>query len=185
MSFRPQRLQKQCRERLAAVDIPDPWDVNGFCDRLAERRGRPLRLLPVPPTAGTEEMCGAWASLPEADFIFVKWHTSSWHREQIILHECSHMICEHSPSIRGAAEWVRQLLPTDHWDAEVVAGVLMRSRYDSPIEQEAETLASLIEERAPRQLVTAGGVDLTESAETPEVVEILQRFARALGVSVR
>ncbi len=178
MSFRPLKLHKQCKARLADVDIPDPWDVNVFCARLAERRGRPLHLLPVPATAGTEDVCGAWVPLPDADWIFVKWQTSEWHREQIILHECAHMICAHPPSLRAVADWVGQFLPAGQWDADVVAGVLLRSRYDTPIELEAETLAGLIEERVPRQPAAPALIDLTEPAE---VIEVLDRFARAFG----
>jgi hypothetical protein len=182
VNFKSLARQKHCRACLADVHIPDPWDVKVFCDRLAFRRGRSLQLLPVPAVAGAEEVCGAWVPLPDSDVIFVKWHTSPWHREQIILHECSHMILGHPPSARAIAGWVRQLLPIAHWDPEKVAGVLMRGRYDTPVEREAETLAGLIEARAQRRSPAAPDFDLAQPAE---VVEVLGRFARALGLPER
>lgn len=183
MGFKSPRPPGRVEARLSDLPIPDPWDINAFLGELAERRGRAMELLPMPPLAGTESVCGTTVPLPEADVIFVKWHTSTWHREHAILHECGHIICGHPPSPGALAVWIGQLLPADRWpDPSKIAGVLLRSRYDTPVEREAERVAQLIEERANRR---SKGPSTATASEPPEVLEGLERLARALGVPGR
>lgn len=169
--------RRRCLDRLEHVDIPDPWDVNVFRQRLAQRRGRPQLVLPVPAMAGAAKISGAWIPLPDADVIFINRHACGWHGEHCYLHECGHMIMNHTT---GPAEGVWQFLPDKHWDSEVVAGALLRSRYDTPVELEAEMVAGLIERRVQGQVgARRAALDLTAPAE---VREVLGRLARALGV---
>lgn len=158
--------------------MPDPWDLSLFVQDLAERRGRTIQILPVPIDVKDKTICGAWVPLPAGDVVFVRQHTSEWHQEQIVLHECAHMICGHAPSPTAVAQFVAQMLPAGHWDPDVVAKVLLRSRYDTPIEQQAERVADLIEDRADRRPARPRLIDLTE----PDEAEVLRRFARALGM---
>ena len=180
MTLRSLALQRRYRPQLAGLQIPDPWDIEVFCAKLAAQRGRPLHLLPMPARKGTEKLCGLWVPCDEADYVFTKWNTSRWAWEYTVLHECGHMVLGHSPSKEVVvAEWVQEFLPRSHFDTDKVTAVLARSRFDSPQELEAETFAGLIERRtyrpaAPRH-VRAG------TALLPEHADLVERWTRALG----
>lgn len=178
------RLQKQCQPLVDGLDIPDPWDVEEFCRRLGAQRGREMQLQPLPPMAGVHEICGLWCPLPEADLIFVKAYSSPWHRDCSILHECSHVLRNHEPSpalgliAAGLKTWMHP-----QYDSGEMAKILTRGRFDDPIERETEVLAGLIEERASTHRRAAPRLPVP--AQPSEVVEVLDRLARALGTSVR
>ncbi len=169
MSLR--RLRQQCEARLRDVDVPDPFDINAFCARLAERRGRPLHVLPLPEEAGPEDPCGMWLATEHDDWVFVEAVTSPLHREHIILHEVAHIICGHADEVPSGV--VARLLP--HLDAGMVGRVLGRTSYTTDEEREAELLASLILARARR-------VQRSQAPDTaPDVAAVLNRAARTLG----
>lgn len=169
MSLR--KLRQQCEARLRDVDVPDPFDIRAFCSRLAERRGRPLHVLPLPEGAGTEDPCGMWLATEHDDWVFVEAGTSPMHREHIILHEVAHMICGHADEVPSGN--VARLLP--HLDAAMLTRVLGRTSYTTDEEREAELLASLILARAQR-------VQLPQEPDTaPDVAAVLNRAARTLG----
>ena len=183
MSLRSLRLQRRYRSQLAGLEIPDPWDIEVFCARLAEQRGRPLHLLPMPPQKGTEKLCGLWVPCSDADYVFTKWNTSRWAWEYTVLHECGHMVLRHPPSKQVlVAGWVQEFIPQDHWDHDKVTAILARSRFDSPQEIEAETFAELIESRAnrPPAAVTRAGASTAIPAEHADLVD---RWTRALGAA--
>src|SRR5690606_10928501 len=125
-------------------------------------RGRPIRLIPLPETAGSP--CGLWVSTADVDWVFHQVATSPLHQEHIVLHELAHMIFDHE-SIRARPEDLcARLLP--NLDPQVVADVLARGQYSDEQEQEAEMLAGLIATHARRQ---------TPPPQDPT-------FARAVGV---
>ena len=162
-------LQRQCEARLRDVDVPDPFDIEAFCARLAIRRGRPLHVLPLPDGTGPEAPCGLWMATDNADFVFVEGATSPLHREHIILHEVAHMICGHAEKV--PVETFARLLPD--LDADMVGRVLGRTSYTNDEEREAELLASLILARARRAPRSPG--------PTPGIAAVLKRAARTLG----
>ena len=176
-ALRALKLQRRCQARLRDLPIPDPFDIDRFCAGLAAARGRALHLLSLPPVTGIQAVCGAWVPLPDADVLFVESATSPWHREQIILHECAHMICDHPPSAKAIAGWVHAALP--HVDPGAVAGVLLRTDYSAPHEQEAEMTASLIEARVQRRAPAIAPPAPVEYAA------VLDQLARALGAPGR
>jgi hypothetical protein len=46
--MRERVLRRRCRRLLRDLDIRPPLDVPALCGRLAERRRRPIRLIPYP-----------------------------------------------------------------------------------------------------------------------------------------
>jgi hypothetical protein len=135
------RLHRRCRTRLRDLPLPAPFDVRVLCDQVATRRGRPIRLIPM---AGLTDVCGLWIATDTADLICYERDTTRPHQDHIVLHELSHILCEHSP--------VETLLPD--LDPAMVRTVLGRAGYSTEQEREAETLASLIRQRATTR---AGG----------------------------
>jgi IrrE N-terminal-like domain len=133
------RLRKRCEERLRDLPIPVPFDARAFTDELAAGR-RPIRLVPM---SGLTGVCGMWVATDTTDLIFYEQDTTPPHQEHIILHELSHLICDHYPP---AAVEAQHLLP--NLDAEMVRRVLGRAGYSTEEEREAELLATLIRQRA-------------------------------------
>lgn len=139
------QLRARCRQLLERVEIPSPFDIGAFCEHIARQRGRRIHLHPI--QSGSAP-CGLWVAMPSADYVFYETSTSILHRDHIILHELSHMLCEHTPAPVGDDELVHLLLP--HLDAGMVRRVLARTSYSDDDEREAELLASLIRERVCR-----------------------------------
>jgi hypothetical protein len=46
--MKERELRKRCRRLLNQLDIEPPLDVLQLCERLGERRGKPIRLMPYP-----------------------------------------------------------------------------------------------------------------------------------------
>ncbi|PRY45156.1 hypothetical protein [Umezawaea tangerina] len=140
--LRGRRLRERCAAVLRDLPLPVPFDAHALCEQVAARRGRPMRLIPMPGLTG---VCGMWVATTTADLVFYERETTLPHREHIILHELSHVLCDHYPVSTSLAEQARLLLPG--LDPEVVSRVLGRAGYSSAEEREAETLASLIRQR--------------------------------------
>lgn len=139
MNRKVKGLRQRCEERLRALDLPAPFDVSAFCDRLALRRGRPIVLCPVE-LGGVES--GLWVAGPTMDFIFFEPDTTPLHQALIQLHEACHIACGHDPVELSAAELSDLLWPDLRRDT--VQRVLLRAGYSTDEEREAELLASLI-----------------------------------------
>ena len=136
-------LRRRCRARLRDLPLPVPFDVHELCDRLAARRGRPIRLLPV---AGLTGVCGLWIATDTTDLICYERDTTRPHQEHIVLHELAHVLCDHYPVSLPGEHDTTALFPD--LDPAMVRAVLGRAGYSSAEEREAETLASLIRQRA-------------------------------------
>lgn len=113
--------------------------MHALCDQVAERRGRPIKLIP---TADITGVCGLWIATDTTDLICYESDTTRPHQDHIILHELSHVLCEHYPVSLPPTELLPDL------DPAMVRTVLGRAGYTTDEEREAETLASLIRQRA-------------------------------------
>lgn len=137
------RLHRRCLAMLRDLPLPVPFDVHALCERVAERRGRPMRLVPV---AGLTGVCGLWIATDTTDLICYERDTTRPHQDHIILHELSHVLCDHFPVELPGTSQARALFP--NLDPAMVRAVLGRAGYSTDEEREAETLASLIRQRA-------------------------------------
>lgn len=137
------RLRARCRTLLRQLDMQPPFDVNELCSRLAEQRGKPIRLRSYPiPAPGP---FGLWLSTADEDLIIYQQETSRLHQVLIILHEVGHMIAGHA-SDECDDEMLRLLSPSINPD--VARRWLRRSDYHSGDEVEAEKIATTILEWA-------------------------------------
>jgi hypothetical protein len=137
-------LTARCRARVAELDLPRPFDLAEFADRVGRDRGRPLlRIAHALPVDGPRGLC---LSTRDADYIVYEQATSPLHQEHIVLHEICHLLCGHTGHESLGAGHARQLFPS--LDPAVVARVLGRSSYPTEEEQEAELLASMIRQAA-------------------------------------
>ncbi|MFJ8162631.1 hypothetical protein ACIRBY_17145 [Streptomyces sp. NPDC096136] len=113
------------------MDLTHPFSLDALCARIADRRGRPIRLHPLPREAAESGVCGLWVGTETVDYVFYEAHTTPLHREHIVLHELGHILFGHH-SLEGEE---------NGGHAPVVLG---RTNYTTRQEQEAEMLASMI-----------------------------------------
>ncbi|MEV4642155.1 hypothetical protein AB0J80_32880 [Actinoplanes sp. NPDC049548] len=145
-SRRFRRLRRHCASRLAALELPATADLTVLCEHLARRRGRPIRLLPMP--LSEARPCGLWLALPDVDLIAYESGTNRLHQEHIVAHELAHLICGHANLSGGPGLDTRALFPD--LDPKLVRALLQRSHYSDDQEQEAEVMASMLLSRLSR-----------------------------------
>jgi hypothetical protein len=161
--------RRRCMAVLRDVELPDPFDLGGFCESLAARRGRRLYLHPFHASDARQLPCGVFMSFRDADHIFFDARTSPLHRDHIVLHEISHMLLGHGtdPHLHEA---VGRLTPSI--DQRTIETMLARTSYSTEHEKEAELLATLIAGTATSRPSQAEGV---------HAAPILERLHTTLG----
>ncbi|MGW2864788.1 ParH-like protein [Streptomyces sp. NPDC001205] len=150
---------RRCRSIANALDLPVPFDAAQLIATMAEQRGRPIELMPTRWQPGVP--CGLLVSAEQADYIAYAADTAPLHRQHILVHELSHLLCGHDGTLSPEL--------TPHLSAGLVRSVLGRTVYSDPQEQEAELLASLILQRAVWALPTRPAADpFADSALWPD-----------------
>lgn len=138
---RERQLKRHVRAELRAMQITPPLRVDVLCRRLAERRGRRLRLVPFP--LSPELPFGLWLGFPEGDFLVFQSETSRPHQDLIILHEVGHILAGHESDERDERVWEEWL----ELSAQTIR-MMRRTHYDQEHEQEAEVTATVIQKWA-------------------------------------
>ncbi|WP_306212397.1 hypothetical protein [Actinoplanes sp. RD1] len=147
-------LRRRCEQRLAGIDVPEPFDLDAFAAVVAAHRNRPLVLRPMPGLeAGAP--CGLWIAAGDADYVFYDPGTSRLHAEHIVLHELAHMLSGHSTGLDVSGGAIARLAPDV--DPATVSRILGRVSYTTTQEREAEMLASLIRARSAGVRARPGG----------------------------
>ncbi|WP_035847126.1 hypothetical protein [Kitasatospora azatica] len=183
------RWRRRPRSGFAAlvdrIEVPQPFQLEEFCAGIARRRGRPLRLVPLENAAGQDLPCGLWIGLDEVDLVFYEAGVAPILKTQIVLHEISHMLLEHvAPETTTPAERAELLARAERAEADRELGLatdrvlalLARDGYSSRQESDAESLATLLLERATR---AGAGTD------SPQSAQVLARLDDAFGHPVR
>ena len=141
MNYREAR--KIARKAEHAFSLPNDATLQLIHEKLEQKRGRTITVAELPGLAGAE-LCGVWLICEDRDVVLHAPTRSDWHRQQIILHEFSHMILDHN--VEGqSSEMVRGLLPD--LDGELVLRALARSSYTDDAELAAEALADQLATR--------------------------------------
>jgi hypothetical protein len=135
----------RCEALISTLAIPDPFDMGSFLTSVAERRGKPIKLISTIPGAG--QMCGMLISTTEVDYIYSSENLSPLQAQHTKMHEVGHLLFGHGTRESGAgtpdlAESLHLLLPT--LSAELVRHILGRTAYATEQEREAELFASLV-----------------------------------------
>lgn len=145
------QLRARCESRVdtllqAIGGMPNPWDVDDFCDRLEAHLGRMIELVPVTWTVG--ESTGAWQRREDFELIAFAENTSPVHQDQIILHELAHLLCAHRGRCVLSVQEAHELAP----DLRAAAFTHLLDRVSVTAEEhEAEMIATLILSRVARQ----------------------------------
>lgn len=136
---RERHLRGRVRRELQSLGIRPPLQVDVLCERLGQRRRRPIRLMPYPiPVPGP---FGLWIATTEADLILYQAETTSAHQDHIILHEVGHILADHASDETDDEVWA-SLMPTI--SPEVIRRALRRTCYSTDAECEAELVATII-----------------------------------------
>ena len=136
-------VRRTVRRLLRELDVQPPFDVQDFCVRLGNKRGRPIRLLPHSlPVPGP---CGLWLATTNFDLVMYQAEATTGHQEHIILHELGHIISDH-PGDESDDDFLEYLLPA--LPSAAVRRALRRTGYDADHEREAELVATVIKEWA-------------------------------------
>jgi hypothetical protein len=163
------RIRRESEKLFASLDLPEECDIADLCDRLSERRGRPLRLMPV--SVPGAHPCGLWIMTQTVDFIVYESQTSKPHQDHIIAHELAHMVCGHRSGTGNSVDDDTARLLFPDLAPELVQKILGRGNYSSVEEREAEVTASLILERINRPVLERISAVPAEDAEAMERIE--------------
>lgn len=140
MNYREARKIARRAER--RFGLPLDATLHFIQDKLEVERGRPIIVDELPGLSGSE-LCGVWLICADRDIVLHAPVKSSWHRQQIILHEFSHMILHHDLEV-SSEELATAFLPD--LDVEVLRA-LGRSSYTDDVEFTAEALADQLATR--------------------------------------
>ncbi|WP_370420634.1 hypothetical protein AB8O64_20990 [Streptomyces sp. QH1-20] len=165
------RVRQRCESVLDALDLPRPFTMNALLDHLSRRRDRPVVVQPLPGVGGPGAPCGLWLATGTTDYICFEPSTSPLHREQIIFHECAHVLFGHrlGADLPGIGELLPDLGPS------LIRRALGRTTYTNTQEAEAEMLASLLSLHSTGHTTRAPDADDDMAAR---VVDSVRRLLR-------
>lgn len=134
-------FRRRAAVRTARALIPATGDVNDLIDALAQRRGRPIRILDMP-LSGTPS--GAWIPTSSADYLVYPTGASSTRRVAALCHELGHILLRHQPGFHGlAAEPLLQAL-APRLAPHAALRMLLRDGYTDAEEAGAERLGTIL-----------------------------------------
>jgi hypothetical protein len=166
-------LRLRCAQVINGLNVPHPFDLEKFRSQLERQRDRPLRLVPI--QSEPDSPCGLWVAMAEADYIFYDAATSPLHQIHIIVHEIGHLLLDH----RGAA-WITDALAgalMPDLDPALIRRTLGRTVYTEIEEQEAETIATMLLERASIPESELHTEHVFDPGLAPEVAATMTRVA--------
>lgn len=140
MNYREAR--KVARKAEQGFGLPKAPTLQLIQDKLERQRSRPIIVDELPGLSGSE-LCGVWLICADRDIVLHAPVKSAWHRQQIVLHEFSHMILCHDLE-QSSADLAATFLPDLSQD---VLRVLGRSSYTDGAELMAEVLADQLTTR--------------------------------------
>lgn len=138
---------------LARMELPSVVTRDVLVASVAQRRGRPIRLVPVSRRVIPGHHYGMWLSRVCDDVIVYTDDTSDVHATHIVCHEIAHMELGHDRDSVGDTDLgpdrLRDLEPVV--GSSRIVGAFGRSNYSSRQEYDAELLATYIMSRVSRR----------------------------------
>jgi len=163
-------MRRRARTLVESLDLPAPCDLVTLRDKVSAERNRPIRLVPL--AMHGSGLSGLWLETDDADLVVYEATTGAQHRNHIIAHEFSHMLCGHT-STEAVTDQAATLLFPD-LDPGLVRRMLGRGGYADRDEQEAEVVATIMMERLGRS--DPGAADELPAAEA----DVLARIQKSL-----
>jgi len=126
---------------LRELDLPEAASLDALVRHIAHVRQRPIELVPV--ALGTSMPSGLWLALGDTDIVVYDAATAPRHRDHIIAHEVSHILCGHTLTSSPEHQAGTGALFPD-LDPALVRAMLSRCTYRDEDEIEAEVMAFLL-----------------------------------------
>lgn len=130
----------QARQRMDQLELPSQLTMASLLDYVSDLRFRPIEIIETSLLNG-RPVCGLWVPDEEKERIFHAESRGQLHRQQLILHELSHMLLRHD--LHDAVNW-QGLAAFRHLSTEQVNRALARGRFNTIEEVVAEELADLL-----------------------------------------
>ena len=162
----------ECGALVAALDLPDPFNLGEFCARFGRQIDRHIVLMSHSMVIGG--LCGTWMRTAKADYVFYEKDTSQLHQQHIVFHELGHILRRHVPGRELSKDLARAMAPGIK--VSDVFRVLGRDSYTDDDEFEAELIATLILRRIGRQVAHEA-----PKATDPTADEIIARISNSLS----
>lgn len=134
------KIRHEARDANRQLELGDHPDLNSIKSWLEARRGRPITIIELPTLHGND-LCGLFVSYEHLDVVVHAPPRSTWHQQQIILHEFAHMILNHQLTATSLDLVQLPGFP------ETPLKVLGRTSFDDEAEAAAEYLADLLTAR--------------------------------------
>ncbi|WP_026536273.1 hypothetical protein [Arthrobacter sp. H14] len=136
-------VKSRATEAVSHLSLTEPVTLISIQKHLETQRGRSIVIRPMD---GIQDpsLCGLWFGLDDLDLVFHTNAASELHRQQIILHEFSHMVLRHEQEV-VPEEYAATLFP-DLNPGRVVKA-LKRTDVHDDIEATAELLADMLANR--------------------------------------
>ncbi|MFG1791644.1 hypothetical protein [Nocardia sp. NPDC049149] len=135
---------EQVRVLTAALEVPRPWHLGTFVERVSASLGKPIALHPHTALTSSGFPCGIVIECPDRIVVAYDAASSGYHANHIVLHEIAHLLLDHAGFVAPVAQrrTMRTLFPGV--DADTALRVLARTDYDDIVESQAELFASLV-----------------------------------------
>jgi hypothetical protein len=167
-------LRGECLGKLGelGLELPAPFTIEAFCERLGVCLGRQIVLCPVNTTFATRSgACGLWLRIQGVDLFFYERATSPYHKDHVLAHEAAHVAFD-DPTAEILDE--DELAALMRLSPVTVERMLGRMSYDEPRERRAEMFGTVVNELAIR----AG--PMAPSPAPSEAAAVLSRIYAAL-----
>lgn len=147
-SVKPDKLgiavDEQVRETASAafkrLQLPARITLESLVGHVEKIRRRRIVIIESEKLTG-KKICGLWIPREHVDVVYHAVTNGILHRQQLILHELSHMILRHDESADATWQGIRVF---QELSGEVVAKALARGDFRSELEAAAEHLADLL-----------------------------------------
>ena len=133
-------LRSIAREAFQRLRLPAHLTLELLIKHIEVLRGRRIVVVETAQLSG-KKICGLWVPREEVDVVYHSVTRGDLHKQQMILHEISHMILRHDE--RDEATW-QGIKVFQQLSGEVVAKALARGDFRSDLEATAEYLADLL-----------------------------------------
>ncbi|MFF7728912.1 hypothetical protein [Streptomyces sp. NPDC008001] len=143
------RIRRRCKQLIQELALPASTDLQGLCDIVARRVGRPIRLVPM---SLDGVVSGMTATTDDAYWVIYEQKTSPWHQVHIVLHEIGHLLLGHDqdPAVTEDAlkVWTPSVdVATAMRRMGLTMGLARHHCYDNLTERETEILGTLLMEK--------------------------------------
>ncbi|GAA3294181.1 hypothetical protein ACFFON_11725 [Arthrobacter citreus] len=135
-----EQLRRIARDAFDRLRLPERITLESLIQHLENQRGRRIVIVESEKLTG-KKICGLWIPREHVDVVYHSATKGILHRQQLILHELSHMILRHDEC--EGATW-QGIKIFQEISGETVRKALARGDFRSDLEATAEHLADML-----------------------------------------